>query len=293
MYERIVIAVDGSEEAERAAKRGFDLARRFDASVDVVHVVEHRSLRLTESSAERERLRERGQSILAETAALAGERSVSTTLLDGKPGVEIGEHVRETDASLLVLGRQGATGLGKRLLGGVTEHVVQHVAVPVLVVPAATEQTREYSRILVPTDGSANAAAATPHGAAVASQYGATVHVLNVVDLQSAGGAFNAGGLEDEFVDRLEREGREAIDAAAENLAASAPDVSVETAVNRTASLDGVAVGIREYVYTNDVDLVVMGSHGRSNLQRQLLGSVTSQLLGDIDVPVLVVNRRD
>lgn len=293
MYEHIVIAVDGSDEAERAARRGFDLARRFGASVDVVHAVEYRSLRLTESSAERERLRERGESILAETAALATEQPVSTTLLEGKPGVEISTHARQTDASLIVLGRQGATGLGKRLLGGVTEHVIQHGAVPVLVVPADADPTGEHSRILVPTDGSANAEAATPHGAAVASQYGATVHVLNVVDLQAAGGAFNAGGLEDEFVDRLEQEGREAVDAVSEDIAASAPDVSVETAVNRTASIDGVAVGIREYVYTNDVDLVVMGSHGRSNLKRQLLGSVTSQLLRGIDVPVLVVNSRD
>ncbi|WP_424002518.1 universal stress protein [Haloarcula salina] len=292
MYEHIAIAVDGSEEAERAAKRGFDLARRFDASVEVVHVVEHRSLRLTKSSTERERLRERGESILAETAALAGDCPVSTTLLEGKPGVQISEHVQETDASLLVLGRQGATGLGKRLLGGVTEHVVQHGGVPVLVVPADAEPTGEYSRVLVPTDGSENAEAATPHGGAIASQYGAALHVLSVVDLQAAGGAFNAGGLEDEFVDRLEREGREAVDAVAEDVAASAPDVSVETAVNQTASLDGIAVGIREYVYTNDVDIVVMGSHGRSNLKRQLLGSVTSQLLRDIDVPVLVVNSR-
>jgi nucleotide-binding universal stress UspA family protein len=296
MYDHVLIPVDGSDEATAATRRGLALARDFDATAEAVYVVEQRARRLTRTDRESAQLREHGESVLAEIESLATEigHPVTTELLEGKPSVQIDEHARETDAALIVLGQQGMTGLGKRLLGGVTEQVLHRTAVPVLVVSDA-EQTGpdgfDYSRILVPTDGSANAETATRHGAAVADRYDATVHVLNVVDIQAAGGAFNAGGLDKTFIERLEENGRDAVAATADELENAAPAVSVETAVERTDSFDGVAAGIREYVSDHDIDLVVMGSHGRSNLKRQLLGSVTSQLIRTVAVPVLVTPR--
>jgi nucleotide-binding universal stress UspA family protein len=164
----------------------------------------------------------------------------------------------------------------------------------VLVVPGEEDEDRtgaDYSRVLVTTDGSENAEVATPHGTAIARGYGSDLHVLNVVDLQAAGGVFHAGGLEQEFLERLDARGQEAVDSVADWIERSAPELTVETAVERTASFEGAAAGIREYVEENGVDLVVMGSHGRSNLQRQLIGSVASTVLRTVDVPVLVVKR--
>jgi nucleotide-binding universal stress UspA family protein len=294
MYDRIVIAVDGSDEARRAAGRGLRLARAFDATVDVLSVVERGALRLTETATERERLRERGEEALEAVEGLASElgQPVTTRLVDGKPAVQITRFADEQDAGLVVVGRQGATGLGRRLLGGVTEQVLHRSDVPVLVVPGEDHDGGAgYARVLLTTDGSENAEVAVPHGVAVARRFDSTVDVLNVVDVQAAGGAFGAGGLEREFLERLDARGREAVDSVVERIEASAPDLPVETAVERTTSFDGAAAGIRAYVETNDVDLVVMGSHGRSGLGRQLLGSVASSVLRTVDVPVLVVKR--
>ncbi|WP_336337594.1 universal stress protein [Haloarcula brevis] len=295
MYDHVLIPVDGSDEATAAARRGLALAKAFDATAEAVYVVEGRARRLARTDRERDQLRDHGEAVLADVEALAADvgQPVTTALLEGKPSVRIDEHARETDAGLVVLGRQGMTGLGKRLLGGVTEQLLHRATVPVLVVSGA-EPTEgfDYSQILLPTDGSENAETATRHGAALAARYGATVHVLNVVDIQAAGGTFNAGGLNEAFVERLEANGRDAVASVADALDTATPDVAVETAVARTDSFDGVAPGIREYVADNDIDLVVMGSHGRSNLQRRLLGSVTSQLLRTVSVPVLVTPRR-
>nr|WP_245902804.1 universal stress protein [Salinigranum rubrum] len=149
----------------------------------------------------------------------------------------------------------------------------------------------ESDRVLVPTDGSENAEAAAPHGAALAGRVDAALCVLNVVDLQAAGGLFAAGGLDEEFVARLERRGHEAVDRLADDVRESDPDLTVETDVVTTTEFDGVARGIHGYVEEEGADLVVMGSHGRSNLRRQLLGSVASTVLRTVDVPVLVVPR--
>ncbi|MFC6764739.1 universal stress protein [Natrinema soli] len=292
MYDRILIAVDGSDEAERAAERGFEFARVFDATVDVLHVVERKSLRLARSADEKARLRERGETVLEEIEDLASDidRPVTTELTEGKPSIRITEYATERDAGLIIVGRQGLTGLGKRLLGGVTEQLLHRSDVPVFVVPkGASDATADCSDLLVPTDGSEIAAVAARHGAAVAQRYNSAVHVLNVVDLQSAGGAFNAGGLEREFVDRLEANGKEIVEDVATEIGDEVPDVT--TAVVRTTSFDGVAAGVREYVEDADIDLVVMGARGRSNLGRRTLGSVTSSFLRTVDVPVLVVTR--
>jgi nucleotide-binding universal stress UspA family protein len=294
MYDRIVIAVDGSDEARRAARRGLQLARTFDATVTVLSVVERKALRLAETPDEKTRLQESREAALTDIEELASELGypVTTTLTEGKPATQISEYADEHDTDLIVIGRQGMTGLGRRLLGGVTEHILHQGDVPVLVVSGEGhdgEAADDYSRILITTDGSENAEVATPHGIAIARRFGSDVHVLNVVDLQSAGGMFDAGGLEKEFIERLDTEGQEAVDSVANQIEESVSDPTVKTAVERTTSLEGAAAGVREYIEENEIDLVVMGSQGRSNLKRQLLGSVASSVLRTVDVPVLIV----
>ena len=298
MYDRIVIAVDGSDEAAHAARRGLELADTFGAAVDVIHVVERNALRLTRTGDERTRLRDRGAAILDEIDGAASEvgLSVSTKLVEGKPAVRISEFATESDADLVVVGRQGLTGVTRRLVGGVTEGILHRSPVPVLVVPEGdpvTEASAGYSQILLPTDGSETAEDAVPHGEAVGRNYGSTVHVLNVVDLQAAGGVFNAGGLDSEFVERLEASGREAVGRVADEIRDVTAEIEVRTTVERSTSFDGVAAGIRGYVENNGIDLIVMSSHGRSNLERQMLGSVASTVLRTVDVPVLVVKRSE
>ncbi|WP_276248671.1 MULTISPECIES: universal stress protein [unclassified Haladaptatus] len=296
MYAHIVVAVDGSEEAKRAARRAFELADRFAATVTALHVVEHKRLRLTTSEPEKARLRALGEDILADIKALASDldHPVQTAMREGTPGDEISKFADEEGADLLVVGRQGLTGLGERLLGGVAERVIHQSDVPVLVVPEeGMDGAWEVSRLLITTDGSENAADATDHGIAIAERYDAAIHVLNVVDLQSAGGLFDAGGLEREFVERLEAEGQTAVDEIESSVHESAPDLDVMAEVVTQTTFEGVGAGIRAYVEENDIGLVVMGSHGRSNLRRQLLGSVASTVLRTVDVPVLVVKREE
>jgi nucleotide-binding universal stress UspA family protein len=136
-----------------------------------------------------------------------------------------------------------------------------------------------YETILVPTDGSAHSVRAAELGLELARAFDATVHVIHVVDVQAAAGPFSAGGVDEEFVARLESEGEQAIEA-------------VETAIDgsdalRTAVVQGSPPeAILDYVDDHDVDLVAMGTAGRSGLERQRLGSTTAGVLRRSDVPV-------
>jgi len=241
MYDRVLLPVDGSDEAKRAARRGLELAETIDATIEALYVVERRAGLLARTEEEHRQLRESGEAVLEEIEHLASElgRPLTTTLTEGKPAVRISEHAAERDADLVVVGRQGMTRVGKRLLGGVTEQIIARGEVPVPVVPSddrGPDGEAAYSRVLLTTDGSENANEAIPHAAAIAASYGANVDVLNVVDLQAAGGAFNAGGLQAEFVERLRERGRDAVDGAAGQIEDAAPGVTVRTAVEQTTA---------------------------------------------------------
>ncbi|WP_123621036.1 universal stress protein [Halorubrum sp. CSM-61] len=150
-----------------------------------------------------------------------------------------------------------------------------------------------YERILVPTDGSDVAESAVEHALDLAEKYDAEVHALYVVDIDSVN--FSLGT---EQVDRL-KQGRfdemgelkdradEATGTVAERGAARAVEVVEHVSGGRPHKVIG------DYAENHDIDLIVMGSHGRAGVRRALLGSVTERTLRSTHVPVLVVDYLD
>ncbi|WP_227375958.1 universal stress protein [Haladaptatus halobius] len=294
MFDRILIPVDGSEGALRAVKYGLELAKSHDAAADVLHVIDRRRFRSLESEEERTARKEQAAEFLedAESMAATVGVSVDTHVQEGKTHETIAAFAAETGANLLVMGRHGRRRLGDHLLGSVTDRVLRTTDVPVLTVPSgdiADDTGATYETILLPTDGSSNAERATPYGVDVAKRYDATLHVLNVVDVQTEGGLFSAGGVSERFIGRLESEGTEAVERIADDVRDADASIDLRTAVVR----DTPHAGIREYVADNDVDLVVMASRGEANLGGQLLGSVTNHVVHAVDVPVLVVTATE
>ncbi|GAB6861553.1 universal stress protein [Haloplanus litoreus] len=276
MFDELLIAVDGSDCARTAAKYGLELAATYDADVEVVTVYGGDT--------------ERGQAILDDIADMAGDVGVTvgTELLAGKPAKAITARAGERSADLIVVGRRGRSGVRARLLGTVTERVLRRSPVPVLTVPEGDVESdtgTAYGNVLVTTDGSELAAAAGPYGADLARRFDAALHVLNVVDIQAEAGVFDAGGVDREYIERLETRGHQAVDELV--AAVDASDLDVRRAVVRGAAHDAIG----EYVDENGVDVVVMSSEGQSNLAGQQLGTVAGRVLRTVDEPVLVVTE--
>jgi len=138
-----------------------------------------------------------------------------------------------------------------------------------------------YEAVLIPTDGSEGTRAAVDHAIDIAKQYEAALHVLYVVDAR-LGVAHDTPP--DAIYDALERQGRDAIDAVIRQAKAA----SVETIEGVVAQGDPHRA-ILDYTETEGIDLVVMGTHGRTGLDHYLLGSVTEKVVRLSDVPVLTV----
>ncbi|WP_128476670.1 universal stress protein [Halorussus pelagicus] len=139
-----------------------------------------------------------------------------------------------------------------------------------------------YDRILVPTDGSEQRPVVT-QAMSVAELADATVHALYVVDERALDYQPSESGREETREARRE-EGEEATRQVAE--AGEDRGVEVVTAIEEGKP----AQAIVDYADEEDADMVVMGTHGRSGVDRYVLGSVTEQVVRTSEVPVLTVN---
>ena len=149
-----------------------------------------------------------------------------------------------------------------------------------------------YEKILVPTDGSNVAESAVEHALDVAGKYGAEVHALYVVDIDSMSLALGA-----EQLDRIETGRFDEMDEVHEQADEATGYVADRAGERGLEVVEHISSGrphekVASYAEGNDVDLVVMGSHGRSGVKRALLGSVTERTLRETHVPVLVVDVR-
>jgi nucleotide-binding universal stress UspA family protein len=135
-----------------------------------------------------------------------------------------------------------------------------------------------YDAILVPTDGSAGSERAVGHAVDLAETYDATLHALHVVDEGSAPRA--------DVGDELTALGERAVDLVRE--ATDEHDVPFVGDLRRGDPTQEIL----RYVETADIDLVVMGTHGRTGIERHLLGSVTERVVRSASVPVVTIGLR-
>lgn len=143
-----------------------------------------------------------------------------------------------------------------------------------------------FDRILLPTDGSKGARPAEETAIGLAEIHDATLHVLYIVDQPTSVSGTGEGvpGL-DNLLDALEQEGQEATG----DVVARAADRGIEatSAVRRGNPHDDILT----YAEEHDIDVIVMGTHGRTGVKRALLGSVTEDIVRHSEIPVLTVHR--
>lgn len=141
-----------------------------------------------------------------------------------------------------------------------------------------------YSDILIPTDGSTVTQTTVDHGIRIATDHDATVHVIYVVDNRLVMAADDDE--REMVVNRLTAEGRDAIDRVIDRV--------TDAGLEHTST---IARGIPhreilEYTEEHDVDLIAIGTHGKSPREKlQSMGSVTERVVDGATVPVLVVRN--
>ena len=136
MFERILVAVEGSPHSSKTIPVATDLATRYGATVTVLHVREHERYEGQDVDLgpplEAEALVEATLEIFRRAGVSA--TGVIRRVTPGQTPKEIVEVAKETQATLIVIGARGMTELKSLVLGGVANKVVRNATCPVLLV---------------------------------------------------------------------------------------------------------------------------------------------------------------
>lgn len=135
-FERIILPIDGSEYAKKAAKKAIFLARNIGVDVTAIYVINPSRFALASQymASVKKLVEEQAVEYLDDIKTLGREIGVSITtkLIEGVPFEEIILSAQPND--LIILGSKGKTALNRVLIGSVSEKVIRHAKCAVMIV---------------------------------------------------------------------------------------------------------------------------------------------------------------
>ncbi|MBK6631349.1 MAG: universal stress protein [Betaproteobacteria bacterium] len=225
---------------------------------------------------------------LARRARPLGEKfhiEVTPVVKVGRVHLGIVAHADEVNADLVVVGGYGAHLVRELFLGATAEKVLRTSTRPMLIVKQ--EPLSPYKRLLVPVDFSPSSSRALDWGMAIAA--GAEINVAHVYEVPNES-TLRYASVEDKVVEGYHAVARhQARDAMSAFLKDRRP---AETDFQRHILHGHPAAGIRDLAEELRPDLIVMGKHGQSEIEKLLLGSVTRHMLFETHCDMLVAMER-
>jgi len=265
--EKVLLATDRTEYSEGAIREAIKFAAKCSSKLYACVTIETNPEYETIGANAVQKEEEEANAHLASLRSRATKEGVAceTILHESMDTAEaLVDEAKDRKVDMIVIGRHGYKGLAKALLGEVAAKVIAHAPCKVLVVPKAAQI--EYRNILVATDGSIHAAAAVNEAVAIAKRCGS--HLIALSAMRDESERAEASALSNKAAETARQEG---VSAEAVTPLGRSFNVIVETAGGR------------------GVDLIVMGSYGKTGVKKLLMGSSTEKVIGSAGCAVLVV----
>ncbi|MFN8526212.1 MAG: universal stress protein [Chloroflexota bacterium] len=300
MTGKILVPLDGSELSESALPWAKHLAATMKTTVALCRVVRWPVWAATPVGigyvpgdmyqevfeAEQAEARE----YLGRLARIMGEgaQAPEVHVREGEPSEGVLSLVDELGVSAIVMATHGRGGMPRLVLGSVAERILSQATVPVLLIrPEAGVTPPSLGRVLVPLDGSPLAECALDLALDVSDPNAALtlVQVLDEPGLLDPALPRGEGDVETPLA-RHEREAKRYLAEFVERVRQTGRSAQVLVATGDAGrEIDRIAA-------TQDIDAIVMSTHGRTGPSRWVTGSVADQVLRRADCPILLVSAR-
>ena len=202
---------------------------------------------------------------------------------NSSPSEAIIDYATERDVDVVVMGTHGRQGMDRLLSGSVSEEVVRGAPCPVFtVLPSETEGVPTISRVLAPVDLSEQSPMVVDHAAALSEAYGAPLDLLHVVEEAAYPSAYGLDAMGTDLPNVQDR-AREALETLAGRIDLRTDPVNVHVLAGNAAR------DIVEFAEEQAADLIVMATHGRTGLERFLIGSVAEKVVRRAPCPVFTL----
>jgi len=268
--EKLLVATDRSAFSEAAVNEAINFAKKCSSRLYVFSVIEANPEYETIGADFFQKEEEEARRDLEAIKERARQQGVGceAVLREGEdPYRLIVDEAAGKKVDMIIIGRHGRTGLLKLLMGKVAANVIGHAPCKVLVVPKAAKI--EYRKILVATDGSEHSIEAASEAFGVVKRTGSSILVVSAahseLELQEAKN--NVA----KIVEMSQKEG-----------------VQVEETLTPIGKSHEVIV---ETAGGRGVDLIVMGTYGKTGVKQFFMGSTTEKVIGSADCAVLVARR--
>ena len=296
---QVLFPTDFSPYAHYAMRYAFALAKRYKGAVHIMHCLDTSSLAMAgahgfsasqpEIASLLESMREHADSRLTHYVQLAHDQGIEADqhIVSGRPSHEIIRMAGELNCVMIVIATHGRTGFDHVVFGSVCEQVVRNSPVPVLSVKHPEHEFVEGSdlsihvqRVLYPTDFSEYSTRALPYAESLCREFGASLILFHSTETPNVPPDF----WNDLTTTNMMAMGQYAEEALAK-VKAGVKDVNCEA-----VCVTGPAYReIVRFVEDQQIDLVVIPTHGRSGLSHVMFGSVAERVVRRAPCPVLTV----
>jgi nucleotide-binding universal stress UspA family protein len=266
--DKVLVATDRSAFSEGAFEAALQLGKTFSSELYVMTVLEETpGYESTETAFARKEKDDAIRYLKSLKARATSERLRCHIFLhrgDDPSGLIVDEAARK-QVDMIIVGRRGRKGLAKVLMGSVAAKVIGRAPCRVLVVPRMARI--EYGNILIATDGSAYSHAAAAEAVAIARRCGGHLLAISVIPSEEE-----------------PEEERKNVRDVAELAHKAGITAETMTPVGKPHEV------ITEVASGRGVNLIVIGTYGKTGIRKLLMGSTTEMVIGLAGCPVLVVN---
>jgi hypothetical protein len=265
--EKLMVATDGSKYSESAIREAINLAKICSSNLIAVSVVKTNLefdsvLPQFVEKAEQDAIKHL-ESVKAQ-ATKEGVNCITVVSLSEEPYEDIVRHASRNNVDMIIMGTHGKTEMKRLMMGSVTALVIGHAPCNVLVLPLNAKV--ECKNVLIATDGSKYSDSAASEAIGIAKRCGSSLIVISVASSDAdLGSAINN-------VNKVSKIAEE-------------EGIKVKSVVAKGKPYEAIVETSKQ----KEVDLIVVGSHGRTGLTRLLMGSVTERVIGHAEAAVLVV----
>jgi nucleotide-binding universal stress UspA family protein len=266
----ILLATDGSEYSEGAIKKAIYMGKSCIEKLSIIYALEVNPELETEGLKLVEKVEIAAREHLDRIRKMAAQDNVECKVIvrrTDQPYKAIVEEAEKIKSDVIVMGRRGRTGLKKVLMGSVTAKVIGYSPCNVFVVPKDSEI--KVDNIMVATDGSKYCEVAEREAISMSKRCYPRVQKTFALSVAPNGTDLPRAQANVERVKEKAKEQGVEIEPLA--IVGRRYEVILKTAKEKS------------------VDIIIMGTHGRTGIEKLLMGSVSERVVGLSHCPVLVV----
>jgi len=276
MNTSILISTDGSEFSKGAVREAINMAKACKGKLFALSVVEvNQELMALGPLIIEEKIKD-AKTVLEEVKKKASREKVEceTIVREGEETYQlILQEAEKHNAGTIVMGRRGRKGIMRLLMGSATARVIGHASCEVLVVPK--DAHIHWRNIVLATDGSSFSEAAAEEAIQII-KHCSPACTLNVIAVTRPSATPTRILIAEEAIRTITKR-------------AQKEKISISSSLMKGKPHESIHESIIAYAEDKDADVIIMGSHGRTGIQKLLMGSVAERVIGHMDRAVLIV----